>query len=185
MHSIKFKISDYGKQIIFHPFEVYFSHFYQQCINNDVSYYGSLLISSISQENYTFLTSPKLIGKQSDILYLVEIFEQYLDSGDKHNFCISRNLPIKGMEMAERIFKTLNKSGKGSLETLERVFSNCFSHNLCERVKDGSYQMRRTGLSLYIHPTSGFFKRNDQKIVVVDIFHNVKLYGRIVGKFYD
>lgn len=113
INQIQFKITDYGRQIIEYPFDVHLSHLYHQCLINDVGYYGSLLISLISQENYTFLTSSKDIEKKSDILYLVEIMEGYLEAENKSKYCVSKNLPIKGMQIADKIFKSLSKSKGG------------------------------------------------------------------------
>lgn len=177
------KVTNYGRKLLFHPFDVHLSHFYEQCIESKIGYFGSIVVSLISQENYNFLSSNS--QKMTDLEYLVSLFEEYVASEDKYDFCNRKNIPIKGMESAHRIFKTLDHSKDGDIETLSRVFSRCFEHNLCSRLSDGSYEIHRLKKSIFIHPTSGFFKRKDKKIVVVDVFCASKVYARIVGRYFD
>lgn len=185
--NVSYKITNYGRKIIHDPFDVHLSHFYEQCITGGVGYYGSILVSLISQENFNFLNSE--VEKKSDIEMLVSIFEKYQEKDDKLGFCLKANVPIKGMEIATKIFKTLNKSKNESreadLETTEWIFSRCFEHNMCSRNSDGSYFLHRINRNVYVHPTSGFFKRRDKRIVLVDIFSSSKAYGKIVGKYYS
>lgn len=181
--NVSFRATNYGRKVIFHPFDIHLSHFYEQCIVNKIGYYGSLLLSLISQENCSFMNAQA--KNTPDVLYLVGLLEKYMECGDKKKYCTKHNIPLKGMEIACNMFKTLNKSRDGDSQLVERVFSAAFSHNLCIREKDGSFTLKRNGLQIFIHPSSAFFKRNDRKIVVVDIFYTTKTYARIVGKYYE
>ena len=194
LRSIRFKITKYGRRLALHPFDTHLANFYEQCIEKGVGYYASLLLSLISQENSNFMNSES--KSRPDIIYLIEMLTVYKNSGDKQKYCLKNGLPYKGMELACRMLKTLNKTSNGDdmdagnlnaddLNLVEKIFSNCFDHNLCERAKDGSYIMKRNGLQVFIHPSSGFFKRNNKKIVVVDIFCSTKTYARIVGRYYE
>lgn len=177
------KITNYGRKLLFHPFDVHLAHFYEQCVDSKIGYFGSIIVSLISQENYNFLSSNS--QKMTDLEYLINLFEEYVKSEDKYGFCHQKNISIKGMESAHRIFKTLDHSKEQDMEVLSRVFSRCFDHNLCSRLSDGSYEIHRLNRNIFIHPTSGFFKRKDKKIVVVDIFCTSKVYARIVGKYFE
>ncbi|ELA42439.1 uncharacterized protein VICG_00538, partial [Vittaforma corneae ATCC 50505] len=177
------KITNYGRRLIYHPFDTHLAHFYEQCIEAHVGYFGSIIVSLVSQESYNFLDAQA--EKKADLEYLIQLFEDYCTSNDKAEFCYKTNISLKGIENAYKIFKHLNHSRDGSIETALRVFSRCFEHNLCTRLSDGSYQHYRLNEKIYIHPTSGFFKRKDKKVVVVDVFCTTKTYARIVGKYYD
>lgn len=180
---VVFKITKYGHRLSLHPFDAHLANFYEQCIQNGIGYRASLLLSLISQENFSFMSpQPK---KRADVLYLVDLIEGYLVAADRQKYCAESNVPHKGMEIASRMLKTLNKSRDGDADALEKIFSECFSHNVCDRMGDGSYRMRRNGLQVFIHPTSGFFKRQDRRIVVVDVFSSTKTYARVVGKHYE
>ena len=176
------KITNYGRKLASHPFDVDLAHFYEQCVNSKIGYYGSILVSLISQENFNFLNGKT--DKICDIEYLIELFESFQESSDKVSFALKRGIPYKGLEIATKIFKTLNCSKEGNQDLLNRIFSKSFEHNLCIRNEDGSYRMVRNGQILYIHPNSGFFKRKDPKIVIVDLFCTSKVYSRIVGKYF-
>lgn len=177
------KVTNYGRRLVHHPFDVHLAHFYEQCIEAHVGYFGSVVVSLVSQENYNFLDAQ--IEKKADLEYLIQLFEDYRTSNDKAEFCHKLNISFKGMENAHRVFKHLNHSKDGSIEVVLGIFSRCFEHNLCTRLPDGSYQHHRLKETVFIHPTSGFFKRKDKKIVVVDVFCTTKAYARIVGKYYD
>lgn len=174
---LAFKITNYGKKLVSHPFDTNLAHFYEQCVDLKIGYFGSILVSLISQENCNFLNGNS--EKKCDIESLIELFES-----NKQEFLSKRGLLFKGLDIATKIFKTLNHSKEGDLELVQRVFSRCFDHNLCTRNDDGSYRMVRNDQKFYIHPSSGFFKRKDPKIVVVDLFCSTKVYSRIVGKFF-
>ena len=91
------------------------------------------------------------------------------------------------MDKAFQIFKTLKKTHPNNLnakDEIHKIFSKCFEHNLCIRQKDGSYKIKKTNQVVYLHPSSPFFKRSIQKIVVVDFFYTTKCYCRIVGKYF-
>lgn len=177
-----FKTTNYGRKLVSHPFEVDLAHFYEQCVDSKVGYYGSIIVSLISQQNYNFLDGQS--EKISDILYLIDLFEAYQAAQDKQDFTFKKGIPFKGLDIATKIFKTLNSSKDGDLDLVQRIFSRCFAHNLCVRNNDGAYTMVRNNQQLFIHPSSGFFKRKDPKIVVVDLFCSTKVYSRIVGKFF-
>lgn len=128
------------------------------------------------------------VGKQQnkpDILYLKDLLFDYLECGNRQKFCQNNIVSFKGMEIACKMLKTLNKSNDGDSTKFEKIFSGCFSHNICDRMKDGSYTMRKNGLQVFIHPSSAFFRRNDRKIVVVDVFCSTKTYARVIGKYYE
>lgn len=179
---VTFRITGYGRRLVHHPFDAHLSHFYEQCVAESVGYYGSIVVSLVSQEGYNFLGARS--ERIPDILYLVELYEGYQETEAKHDFCKQRGVPIKGMETAVRISKALDASRKGDIEHVQRIFSRCFSHNLCSRKEDGSYFMHRINKNVFIHPTSGFFKRKDGKIVLIDVLCTTKAYARIVGKYY-
>lgn len=73
--NVSFRITNYGRKIIHYPFDDHLSHFYEQCITGNVGYYGPILVSLISQENFNFLRSE--VEEKSDIEILVSIFEKY------------------------------------------------------------------------------------------------------------
>lgn len=178
-----FKITSYGRRLVYHPFDAHLSHFYEQCVAGNTGYYGSIIVSLISQENYNFLgTQPKKIP---DIQYLIEVYEQYQEAEAKYEFCQKKGIPVKGMEAATKISKALDNSREGDIEFVQKIFSRCFVHNLCSRMEDGSYVLHRTNKNVFIHPTSGFFKRKDRKIVLVDVLCTTKAYARIVGKYHE
>lgn len=178
-----FRITNYGRRLVYHPFDVHLSHFYEQCVAGSVGYFGSVIVSLISQEGYNFLGAQ--FEKISDIQYLTELYEKYQEAETKYEFCQKRGIPIKGMEIATRISKTLDSSREGDIELVQKIFSRCFAHNQCSRMEDGSYLLHRTNKNVFIHPTSGFFKRKDKKIVLVDVFCTSKAYARIVGKYFE
>lgn len=177
-----FRITSYGKRLLRHPFDVHLAHFYEQCIIGDVGYYGSILVSLMSQDNYNFLGKSK--DKTSDLRQLIGLMEGYIGAVDKKQYAIERNLPIKGLEVSRKICKSLNKSKKGNIEMVERIFSKAFYHNVCVCNGDGSYTMKRNGTVLYVHPSSGFFRKREKEIVIVDISEGSKVYARIVGKYF-
>jgi len=177
---LSFKITKYGNRISFHPFDAQLAHFYELCIASNVGYYGSLILSLISQDNYTFL-SP---GHKPDVLALIDLHEAYIAADDKNRFCSSNRVPARGMEIAGKMMKTLNRCKNGNPETIEKIFSAAFAYNRCERNNDGSYTMERNRTIVHVHPTSSFFKRKDRYIVVVSIFYTTKNYARVVGKYF-
>lgn len=180
---ISFKITSYGRRLACHPFDVHLAHFYENCVTNGVGYYGSVLVSMMSQENYNFLNYKT--EKNTDIEKLIEIFELFKDSNDKMGFCVKNGLPYKGMMTADKMFNCLNKQKDGDIDNVQRIFSKCFDHNLAIRNPDGSYSISNLEKNIYVHPSSGFFKRRDKKIVFLDIFWNTKVYGRIIGKYFE
>lgn len=180
---IYFKATNYGKKLMYHPFDVHLSHFYDQCVSNGLGYYGSILVALISQENYNFVNC--IDQKVTDIQYLIKLFLDYEESNNKIEFCKTRNVPIKGMEIASKISNRLNKSKNGDFDRLERIFSKCFEHNICSKAGNNQYFFERLATNIHIHPTSGFFKRSDNKIVFVNVFCGSKCYGRIIGKYYS
>lgn len=181
--NISIRITNYGMRLIRHPFDVHLAHFYEQCIEAEVGYFGSILVSLISQENYNFLDAQ--FDRKMDLEYLISLFEGFRSSKEKANYCYEKGLPLKGMDNADRIFRRLNHSKKGGIELIFKIFSQCFAHNLCSRLPDGSYQHHRLDQKIFIHPTSGFFKRKDKEIVVVDVFYTSKPYARIVGSYFS
>ncbi len=184
LEKIKLRITKYGRRIVQHPFEPALANFYEQAIENGIGYDASLLLSLVSQENINFMNSYSKKEKKSDILYLRDLFKEYLESENKHKFCSEKNLSFKAFETGRMIFKTLNKSKKNDDELLEKIFSSSFSHNICTRMDNGTYKMIRNGLEVFIHPSSAFFKKKVRKIVVLDVFSTTKTYARVVGKYY-
>jgi HrpA-like RNA helicase len=180
---VRVQITSYGRMISRLPFDVHLAHFYQQCLSNNVGYYGSILLSLISQENYNFLrnTQPEF---RTDIEFLIDLFERYLEAEDRKGFCVRNEVSLKGMERGARIFKVLDKKKDGDLQLLERIFSYAYQHNLSERQEDGSYRHLGSGNVVWMHPRSYFFRRRDRFIVFVDVFFTSKMYARVVGKYY-
>jgi ATP-dependent RNA helicase DHX8/PRP22 len=174
---LEIKISRYGERISYHPFTAVLSHFYEQCMREEVGYYGSLLLGLISQDN---------LGQiDTSISYLVDVAERYKESDNRKGFISRNGLSEKMMDTSMLIFKVLNKKKDGgNIETVERVFSRCFSHNLCIRNSDGSYTLEKTGTKIYIHPMNAFFKRHCKRIVVMDILQTSKPYAQVVGRFF-
>ncbi|CAD25212.1 ATP-DEPENDENT RNA HELICASE (DEAD box family) [Encephalitozoon cuniculi GB-M1] len=183
LDDIRLKITRYGRTVLRHPFDVHLSHFYQQSLGRDVGYLASILVSLVSQDSCNFLKY-KNKSQKTDIEFLVCLFEGYLESEDKKQYCAKHEVGIKHMEIAKRIFSALNRKKDGDIEMIERVFSLAYQHNLCERMKDGSYKHLRGGSVVWIHPSSCFFKRKDRFIVFVDIFHTTKAYARVVGRYF-
>ena len=181
--NIKIRITSYGKMLIQHPFDISLSNFYECSILNGYGKISAAIISLISLENYNFMFY-KEKQQQSDIEYLLFIFEEYVRRDDKAEFCKKYGLPVKGMDMAYKIYKSLSKKGdKIEIDGLNNIFSRCFSHNSCLRQADGSYMVERTGQIVWLHPSSTLFKKNFKKIVVVDFFCTTKVYCRIAGRF--
>ncbi|KAL6122716.1 Dhx33 [Nucleospora cyclopteri] len=182
-------ITKYGSRLINHPFDIHLSHFYELCVEAGEAYYGSILVSLIGLDNYNFLqnkNSKEMKTKETDIEYLVGIFEKYIEHKNKEEFCLEKGLSIKGMSVAYKIYKTLKKTKtENGLQVVQKIFSKAFALNLCLRQKDGSYKLLNTEQIVNLHPSSGFFKRNIQKIVVVDFFYTSKLYCRIVGNYFE
>lgn len=221
------KVTKLGLQILSYPFDLHLSCFYQDCINNDLGYYGSILVSLISLDNYNFLTSNQkgdtlkniqlnksklsekntnislkhltnsenvnfMINNQNikfknyitDIKYLIEIFIGFIECKDKQGYCKNRQVSLKNLDKAYKIFKLLNKSKKGDIEILEKIFSKSFEYNLSIKQSNGGYKHLETGNMVYVHPSSTFFNRSEKKIVFVDVLCTTKEYVRIVGKYY-
>lgn len=183
LKNLRLRTTSYGMRLSRHPFDVHLAHFYEQCIEAGVGYFGGIIVALVSQENYNFLNGEA--EKASDLECMVGLFEGYAAAVDKLEYCSRTGVPIKGMEIATRVVRQLNHKKDGSLDAVMRIFSRCFEHNLCSRNTDGSYQHHRLNEKIWIHPTSGFFKRKDKKIAVVDVFCSTKAYGRIVGKYYE
>lgn len=178
------EITTYGKRLLQHPFDVNLANFYECAISKNFAYFGSIIVALISLENYNFMQYKEKTQK-TDLEWLIYIFEEYKKAEDKYDCCKKYDLPVKGMKNAHKIFKTLKRTNNNiTLEDFEKLFSNCFAHNKCIRQKDGSYKVEKTGEIAWIHPSSPFFKRNTQKIVVVDFFCTSKTYCRIIGKYY-
>lgn len=181
--NLSFRTTSYGIRLLRHPFDVHLAHFYEECIEANVGYFGGIIVSLISQENYNFMNGEG--EKRSDLEHLVDIFENYIAAQDKLEYCNKTGVPFKGMETASRVFKQLNHSREGGMDLVMQIFSRCFEHNMCTRNKDGSYRHHRLEKDIWIHPTSGFFRRKDKKIAVVDVFCSTKAYGRIFGTYYS
>lgn len=126
--NLSFKITNYGKKLISHPFDVDLAHFYEKCVNSKIGYYGSIIVSMVSQENYNFMNGKS--NDKLDIKYLIETFEEFKKAENKTALCSKKGIPYKGLDTAERIVKTLDFSKEGDLDLLERVFSKSFEHNL-------------------------------------------------------
>lgn len=181
--NVRIKVTGYGRLVLRHPFDVHLSHFYQQALDNGVGYLGSILASLASQDNYNFLRS-KDKAQKTDVGFLIWLFEGYLESEDKKQYCAKHDVSGKHMETARRVWLSLNRRKGGDVEAVERIFSRAYQHNLCERMGDGSYRHLRSGDSVWIHPSSCFFKRKDKFIVFMDIFHTAKAYARLVGRYF-
>lgn len=182
----RFKITSYGKRLLTYPFDVHLSNLYESTLVSNLGYFGNILVALISLDNYNFMQY-SLKKEDTDIDYLLNIFENYLKAHNKKEYCDTFSLPDKGMDKAFQIFKTLKKTHPNNLnakDEIHKIFSKCFEHNLCIRQKDGSYKIKKTNQVVYLHPSSPFFKRNIQKIVVVDFFYTTKCYCRIVGKYF-
>ncbi|KAK6090797.1 hypothetical protein P3W45_000042 [Vairimorpha bombi] len=187
----EFKITKLGQRVLRHPFEINLSCFYEDCIDNGLGYYGSMLVSLISIDNYNFIKNVDMQydNKESnknttDIKYLVKMFTDFVDSKDKKEFCKNKEISLKNLDKAFRIFKCLNKNKKGDIELLEKIFSKSFSYNLSVKEKDGSYRHIESDSKVFIHPSSNFFKKSEKKIVFVDVLYTTREYVRIVGKHY-
>ncbi|ADM11310.1 HrpA-like helicase [Encephalitozoon intestinalis ATCC 50506] len=183
LEDLQLKITSYGKVVLRHPFDIHLSHFYQQSLDKGVGYLASILVSLVSQDNCSFLKY-KSKSQKTDIEFLISLFEGYLESEDKKQYCIKHEIGIKYMEIAKRIFSALNRKKDGDIEMIEKVFSFAYQHNLCERMKDGSYRHLKGGSVVWIHPTSCFFKRKDRFVVFVDVFYTTKAYANIVGRYF-
>jgi len=181
LKNLTLKATSYGMRLSRHPFDVHLAHFYEQCVEAGVGYFGGVVAALVSQENYNFLGEGP---KATDLEYLVELFDGYCAAPDKAEYCTKRGAPSKGMEIASRVMKQLDGRRDGSMDDVQRIFSRCFEHNMCVRGTDGSYQHSGLDQKIWIHPTSGFFKRRDKKIAMVDVFCSTKAYARIVGKYY-
>lgn len=175
------KITKYGKRVAIHPFDPILGHFYEQCIGNELGYQAALLLSLISQENFNFMTAQT--KDSPDIMYLADLMRGYVEAADRVQYCLKNGLPVKGMEIGLRMLKSLNSSRSGKMELFEKIFSDCFVHNMAVRRDDGSYQVRRTGMVVYIHPSSAFFKKRKKRIVFVDVFCTTKPYARVIGEY--
>ncbi|AFM98070.1 HrpA-like helicase [Encephalitozoon hellem ATCC 50504] len=180
---IRFRITKYGRLVLRHPFDVHLSHFYQQCLDKNAGYLGSILVSLIGQDGCNFLKH-KNKSQKTDIEFLVYLLEGYLESEDTKEYCIKHEVGMKYMETAKKIFLGLNRKKSGDIEMVERIFSFAYKHNLCERMKDGSYRHLGSNEVVWIHPSSCFFKRKDRFVVFVDAFYTTKAYARIVGKYF-
>lgn len=112
------------------------------------------------------------------------MFMEFINSKDKKEYCKNKEISLKNLDKALRILKCLNKNKKGDIDLLEKVFSKSFEYNLSLKQDDGSYKHLESGKKVFIHPSSHFFKRNEKKIVFVDVICTTKEYVRIVGKFY-
>lgn len=183
MKNIRVRITGYGRTLLRHPFDVHLAHFYQQCVSRGVGYLGSIIVSMVSQDNHNFLRSQEK-NSRTDVEFLVKLFETYVETEDKRGHCTKHEVSMKGMERARQIFSTLNKGRSGDMEDLERVFSHSYQHNLCRRTDDGSYLHVESGNTVWIHPRSCFFKRQDRFIVFVDAFCTSKTYARVVGRYF-
>ncbi|TBU05688.1 hypothetical protein CWI38_2725p0010, partial [Hamiltosporidium tvaerminnensis] len=64
--------------------------------------------------------------------------------------------------------------------TLHKVFSKAFNYNISLRQKDGSYICIRSGVKVYIHPSSACYNKRYKKIVYVDLYGGDRIYTRIV-----
>ena len=185
------QITKQGIRILRYPFELNLSCFYDDCINSGLGYYGSMLVSMISIDNYNFIKNLDMVqGKNidkemftTDIKYLINIFSNFLNAKVKKEFCKINEISLKNLDKAYKIFKGLNKNKNGNVDLLEKIFSKSFDYNLSVREQDGSYKHVASGRKLYIHPTSNFFKKNIKKIVFVDVLCTTKEYIRIVGKY--
>jgi ATP-dependent RNA helicase DHX8/PRP22 len=188
--NMKIFITNYGKIINSLPFDTNLSCFYQDCLSNNVSYYGSILTAMISLNNYNFIKNPindtgKNSGSGSDLEFLINLFEDYLISENKFNFCKEKGISQKFLEKACNIFHKLNKKkDKNDILILEKVFSDSFSYNKSIKEKDGSYIHLESKRKVFIHPTSCYFKKSEKQIVFVDVLCTTKEYIRIVGKYY-
>ncbi|KHN69874.1 HrpA-like helicase [Ordospora colligata] len=181
---IKMKVTGYGRTVLRHPFDTHLAHFYQQTIESGVGYFGSIVVSLAGQEGYSFLKC-KEIECKSDLEFLIKLFEGYIDSEDRKQYCVKHGVSMKCMEVARQTFGSLRRCKDGDIEMVESVFSRAYQHNACERVGDGSYRHVNSGEIVWIHPDSRFFKRRDRFIVFVDVFYTSKAYARIVGKYFS
>ncbi|KAF7684781.1 ATP-dependent RNA helicase dhx8 [Astathelohania contejeani] len=205
------EITDYGKVLLNNPLEINLSHFFEQCKKHNLRNAGAMAISLISQENYNFLESINSLNKEniensqcddfqdvlnneeynknikiSDVEYLRELMEKFLHCKDEEKFCEKLNISYKGMRQAKMISKQLMdiENVNEDINRFEEVFSKSFEHNISQRQENGSYKHLSSGIEVWIHPTSKFFKRKDKFIVFVDAFCSTKKYARIVGKYY-
>ncbi|KAI5148305.1 ATP-dependent RNA helicase DHX8/PRP22 [Enteropsectra breve] len=176
------KITPYGRKLARHPFDTQYAHLYEQCIMNGLGAYGAALLTLISQDRFNFMSpGPKT---QPDILHLIDIFFKYKEAENKPLFCRKNEIPARGMALALKMISGLSKNKDGEASGIEKIFSACFSHNLYFRNDDGSYSKPNSEESIFIHPTSYFFKKQEKKIVCVDVVNVGKAYARIVGKYH-
>lgn len=177
------KITNYGRIINSLPFDVNLGCFYQECLTNNVAYYGSILVALISLNNYNFIKSST--SKKSDIEYLIGLFEDFLSSDNKKIYCEEVGVSQKFLEKASGVFNKLDKKKGGDILSLEKVFSKSFEYNKSKKNEDGSYTHLESGRKVFVHPSSGFFKRNEKYIVFVDVLCTTKEYVRVVGKYFN
>ncbi|KAF9764202.1 ATP-dependent RNA helicase dhx8 [Nosema granulosis] len=177
------KITNFGRIISSLPFDVNLACFYQECLTKKVSYYGSMLVAMISLNNYNFVKSSK--NNKTDIEHLVGLFEDYLGADNKVQFCKEREVSQKFLEKASNVFNKLDKKKGGDISSLEKVFSSSFEYNKSIKNNDGSYTHIESGKKVYIHPSSGFFKKNEKYIVFVDVLCTTKEYVRVVGRYFS
>ncbi|KAF7699442.1 putative pre-mRNA-splicing factor ATP-dependent RNA helicase mog-1 [Cucumispora dikerogammari] len=79
----KLQISSYGKQLMKIPLEINLSHFLLTANSLNCGIWAAKCISLISQPNFNFLENVRESNK-TDILYLCELFDEYLMIRDKY-----------------------------------------------------------------------------------------------------
>lgn len=177
----KLEISLFGLKLMKFPLEISLSNFLINSNKLNCGIEAAKCISLISQSNFNFMEQ---IRESSliDILYLVNLFNDYLISIDKLEFCDSKRIKLVGMQRAELIYNQISKSAKGNdLNKLELAFSNSFNHNKSIIQTNGGYKLRDK--IIYISPNSYFFSKRCKQIVFVDVICTTKNYCRIVGKY--
>lgn len=209
LNQMLISITSYGKELIKYPLDVSLAHF--QIIANKMScgLIAAKIIALVSEENHNFLLKPM----KSDILSLLDLFNIFLDEEDgvpnqynpqvanldptdelietkkecfdKFHFLRKNKINISALKRAALTFKQLSTSATGKVtQNIEKAFSDSYKHNLTLSQPDGSYKTM-DGTTLFIHPSSFFFRKKMKKIVFVDVLCTNKPYMRIIGRFIE
>lgn len=179
-------ITDYGRSLLKYPLDVNHAHFYQCCANRNVAQLGAIVVSFISQPNYSFLDSTTT-RKRGDLEELVLLFKEYRESGDKEYFCTIKSINSKFMEKSLLIYNQISGIKKdvnmNEMPMLKAAFRFAFKHNISHKLGKGIYRNSSMDIEVNLHPSDFFLKRNAQFIVYVDILCTNKNYARFVEEY--
>lgn len=180
-----FTITRYGKKLVKNPVDTKLSHFLEICKNKKIKILGIALISIICQEQTDLLSIESRY--ESDIEEYLCVLQDYLNT-DKNITNKFSSVQIRFLEKAKNIFVQLSKRKgfeytKEELYELERAYSSAFSCNVLIRQDNGSY-IGKMG-TVYLFPTSNFYKKRIKKIVCVNVWNTKKCYAQFVGRFIE